>query len=492
MFLVHLPAFGHLLTPIFALLIPIAAVAAALAAAPASKTQLAAMTLLMAALVAAPSFASAALDAVPQTRLDAELRRLLGVYALPGPRSVTITGVDGQPRGLRYTLSNGQFGNLKEGANGSYNGSNMSGSFVIRFEPGCAGLVRLSLTQGEVVEQGVRRRLVEKPTSFISDGIKLHGKLVLPQNGHAQSLAVWIEGSNNNPSTDDTVWQYELASRGVAVFVYDKRGTGASDGAPLSDFHARARDTAAAVKEARRLAPGARHVGVIGGSQGGWVAPLTATLVPLDFVIAAFAMAEGPIAQDQALVAQQLREAGFGGAALAAARELTTITEKIVRTNMQGALADLDAFTAKHAGAPWLNAIQPRSYTGLFLKFSAEQIKANGPAMAQGLSFDYEPRPVIQAIKPRQLWLLAGSDRQAPNAATQVILRQIQRQRRDIAVVVFPNADHGLIEPIKTTKGQTDDGATMAYSAKLFDITAAWIKDQKLPAPSNFIDMPAE
>jgi uncharacterized protein len=336
--------------------------------------------LLAATLIAGSTTASAALDAVSQTRLEPDLRCLLGVYTLPAQRSVTITGADGQARGLRYVLSNGQFGSLQEAAGGSF----VSQSLAIQFDPCNAGTLRL--TKGAIVERGVRLPIVERDTRFTSDGITLHGKLVLPAGGSAHALAVWIEGSNNNPSTDDSVWPYELARRGVAVFVYDKRGTGASAGAPSSDFHARARDTAAAVAEARRLAPGIRRVGVIGGSQGGWVAPLTAALTQLDFMIAAFSTADGPIAQDQALVAQQLREAGFDGAVQIQARELTAITERIVRSNMRDGLEELEAFKARHAGAPWLNAIQPRSYTGLFLKFSADVIRTNGPALAQGLS----------------------------------------------------------------------------------------------------------
>jgi uncharacterized protein len=469
----RLPTFVHLLIPILSLLTLIVTHAVFHL----RKTRLGMLALLATALVAAP-LPAAAMDAAIQTRLDTELRCQLGVYALPGQRSVTITGVNGQPRGLQYTLSNGQFGDLKEVAKGSW----ASESFMIQFEPCSAG--RMRLTRGQVVEAGLRLRLVERATTFTSDGVSLHGKLVLPPGGHARALAVWIEGSNNNPSTDDTVWRYELARRGVAVFVYDKRGTGASTGVPTSDFHARARDTAAAIMEAKRLAPGIARVGVIGGSQGGWVAPLTATLIPLNFVVAAFAMAEGPIAQDQALVAQQLREAGFDGRVQLEAKELTAITEKIVRSNSSDGLAELDAFKAKFAGAPWLNAIQPRSYTGLFLKFSSEDIKTHGPALAQGLTFDYEPRPVIEAIKPRQLWLLGGSDRQAPSAGTQAILREIQQKRNNIEVVVFPNADHGLIESKRTS-----NGVAMAYSAKLFDLTADWIKHERRSAPKPFVIM---
>jgi uncharacterized protein len=426
------------------------------------------------------SSAGAALDAAPQTRLDADLRCLLGVYSLSAQRTVTINGADGQPRGLRYVLSNGQFGSLQQGAGGSF----VSPSLAIRFEPCTAG--RLRLTQGATVERGVRLSIVERNTRFMSDGVSLHGKLVLPVGGSARALAVWIEGSNNNPSTDDSVWPYELARRGVAVFVYDKRGTGASTGAPSSDFHVRARDTAAALGEARRLAPGIRRVGVIGGSQGGWVAPITATLIPLDFVIAAFSTADGPIAQDQALVVQQLREAGFDDAVQLQARELTAIAERIVRSNMRDGLDELEAFKTRLAGAPWLSAIQPRSYTGLFLRFSADVIRTHGPALAQGLSFEHDPRPVIEAIQPRQLWLLGGNDRQAPNAATQRILQQLQRKRGDIDVVVFPKADHGLIEAVSTP-----DGKAMAYSSGLFGLTADWITQHRLPAHGRFIHMPA-
>lgn len=423
--------------------------------------------------------AASPLDALPQTRLDADRRCLLGVYALPAGQFVTITGAGGQPRALHYTLSNGRFGALNEGADGAYSG----GALTIRFAPCRVGT--LTLNHGGVAKRGVRLRLVERRVAFVSDGVRLHGKLVLPSGGRAQSAAVWIEGSNNDPSTDDSVWQYELARRGVAVFVYDKRGTGASAGEPTSDFHARARDTVAAVQAARQLAPGLRRVGVIGASQGGWVAPLAATKVRLNFIVAAFALAEGPIAQDRALVEQQLRQAGFADPVLLLGRQLTAITERIVRSGMGDGFAELEAFKSRYAAAPWLASIQPRSYTGLFLKFSTAEIRTNGPALAQGLTFDFEPRPLIEAIKADQLWLLGGRDQQAPSTTTQSVLRDIQKTRQTLDVVIFPDADHGLIE-----RTATGEGTTTRYSARLFDIAADWIKHSKRPAAATFVTMP--
>ncbi len=428
------------------------------------------------ALTASPG-AWAALDPVPAGRLAPELRCQLGVYTLPGPRTLRLTGADGAPRVLRYTWDDGRFGNLQERADGAF----VHGALTLRLQP-CASQA-LHVDTGSGARPAVRLGLVETPSRFTSDGIVLHGKLVAPAGVPAAALAVWIEGSNHNPSTDDSVWPYELARRGVAVFVYDKRGTGASAGAPTADLEARARDTAAAVREARRLAPGVRHVGVIGASQGGWVAPLVGQLETLDFMVAAFAMAEGPIAQDQALVAQALRESGFAAAAGTEARELTALTERIVRSGLREGLAELDAFKARHAGAAWLQAIAPRSYTGLFLRFSSAQILADGPALAQGLRFDFEPMPVIRRIGARQLWLLAGSDRQAPSAGTQAVLRALQQQRQDVAVVVFPDADHGLVEPATAPA----EPGQMAYAAGAFDTAADWILRGALPGTGRFI-----
>lgn len=420
--------------------------------------------------LALPTAAPAALDATPATRLDVELRCLLGVYQLPAG-VVTITGLDGQPRGLRYTLSDGRFGALAEAPGGRF----ADGLVSVRFATCHQGRLRLDI--GGQVLQGRRLPLREKVLRFQSDGVLMHGKLVLPATGPARALAVWVEGSNNDPSTDDSVWPYELARRGVATFVYDKRGTGASDGAQTSDFQARARDTAAALRAARQELPGTRRVGVVGASQGGWVAPLVGRLLPLDFMVAAYALADGPIAQDRAIVAGQLQEAGFGAEAQREAEALTSITERIVRADGQDGLEALDAFRARQPPPAWLATIQPRSYTGLLLQLSSEQIRTHGPAMAQGLPFGHDPRPAIEALRARQLWLLGGQDRQAPHAATQEILRQLQRRGRPIAVALFPRAGHGLVEPQPAP----------AYAAGLFDLTARWILRGRPPAAGEFI-----
>lgn len=434
--------------------------------------------LAVAASAAAATSTPTGLDALSHTRLDAALRCHLGAYRLADGRSITINGSGGQSRAFHYTLSSKEFGTLSETPDGSFS----NGSVAIRFAPCENGT--LALDKAGRRQTGTDIGLLEHETYFVSDGHRLHGKLVLPPKGRAKAIVVWIEGSNNNPSTDDAIWQYELARRGIGVFTYDKRGTGASEGSPSADFHLRARDTAAAVEAARSLAPNVSRVGVLGASQGGWVAPLTASLVPLDFVVAAYGLAESPIAQDKALVEQQVRQAGFGASEIEAAQRLTAITETIVRTNLSLGFEDLETFKVDHAGSPWLQAIQPRSYTGLFLRFSSDDIRLHGPALSQGLTFAHEPRPTVENLPTRQLWLLGGADTQAPSTGTQAILRDIQKRRQNLAVVVFPRADHGLVEP-----APAPNDAALAFSARQFDLAADWIKHGRLPSRSRFIQM---
>jgi pimeloyl-ACP methyl ester carboxylesterase len=420
----------------------------------------------------------AGMDAVVKTRLDPDLRCRLGTYALPGGRFLSITGSNGAPRDLRYGRSDGGLGRLVE-TDGAYVSSGQP-RLTLRFDTCESGLVRVE--DGSSTQLGRRTPLVVRETVFRSGDVDLHGKLVLPPGGAARTkaMAVWIGGSNNDPDTDDAGWQFELARRGVGFFVYDKRGTGASGGALTANFHLRAADTVAAVREARRLAPGIEKIGVIGVSQGGWVAPLAATLTPLDFVVPAFALAEGPPAQDRAVVQDQLRRAGFDDGVLRKADEVTAATERVVRSNFTDGFETLEALKLKYAGEPWVAAIQPRSYTGVLLRVTSAEARASGPALSQGLDFNFEPRPVIEAIKPRQLWLLGGGDRQAPSPSTVLVLRDIQRGRPDLDVIVFPQADHGLIE-----KFQGPTGETSSYSPGLFDLLASWILTGRASAPGT-------
>jgi pimeloyl-ACP methyl ester carboxylesterase len=101
---------------------------------------------------------------------------------------------------------------------------------------------------------------------------------------------VALHGAGNGTRDSHPLYQHlheTLPPIGVGVATFDRRGEGESEGEPTRDrFEAQARDAlaVAAALETRR-------VGLWGFSQGGWVAPLAATLSDdVSFVITIAAM----------------------------------------------------------------------------------------------------------------------------------------------------------------------------------------------------------
>ena len=240
--------------------------------------------------VAGSAFAALVLHALlARASIDPSLRCRFGTYALSDGRSLAIVGYDGTPRDLRYDLSSGEYGHLAAGTSG--NDYKLSAPVQpdgaepaygsVSFSDCATGKVSFK-ESGRPIVNGTRRPLTVTDTFFDSNGTRIHGKLVMPADGGAKAIVVWITGSDDDPETDDADWQYVLPLRGIGVFVYDKRGTGQSQGALSADFYVRAGDTAAAIKEVRRLKPHMERIGVFGGSQGGWQSNTTELVIGKD------------------------------------------------------------------------------------------------------------------------------------------------------------------------------------------------------------------
>jgi uncharacterized protein len=113
--------------------------------------------------------------------------------------------------------------------------------------------------------------------AFPGAGVQLSGSITCPAAGGVGPGVVLIGGSGPSDRHNDGFFdalRAHLASAGVVVLAYDKRGAGKSTGAwATATVDDLAHDAAAAVAALRahpRVAPGA--VGVLGHSEGGWVA----------------------------------------------------------------------------------------------------------------------------------------------------------------------------------------------------------------------------
>lgn len=141
-----------------------------------------------------------------------------------------------------------------------------------------------------------------------ADNINLAGMLMLPEGKGPFPVVVFIHGSG--PSKRNSVWYVSVAkylvSHGIAVALPDKRGCEKSEGEWIgADFNHLASDVLSAVEYVKRQDIfSASQIGILGMSQGGWIAPLAAGQSnDIDFVAT---MSGATVTTDEQLVYEEI------------------------------------------------------------------------------------------------------------------------------------------------------------------------------------------
>jgi uncharacterized protein len=402
---------------------------------------------------------------------------------------------------MRYRLPDGRTGLFHPEApdvdTGALEGWRQDGPAVAHARFGaCDGNVAFAM--GDETPQAARRMaLVSEDIRFDSDGLSLRGRLVLPEQADGPvPLAVLVHGSEDYSALDIQPLQYLLPAQGVAVFVYDKRGTGGSEGAYTQDFDLLAADAIAAMDAARRMRPEAfSRVGYVGGSQGGWVAPLAASRSRADYAVALFGLAESPLAEDREQVANDLRAKGHGEDIVARSREVTDATALLMVSGFTRGFDEVAAVRAKYGQEPWFADVRGE-FSGEVLGIPgwAPRWLVRKVAMRRdvGTSWEYEPLPVLERLEAPQLWVVAAEDREAPPVETLRRIRMLQANGRPIDLAVFPEADHGMLEYAEHDGERT----LLRHPEGYFALLGDWIAQRPLlhrygRATVEHPDMPA-
>ena len=221
-----------------------------------------------------------------------------------------------------------------------------------------------------------------------------------------------------------------LPPSGIGVVTFDRRGEGASQGEPSRGLFAVQAADALAVAGAID----AERVGLWGISQGGWVAPLAATLSDrVAFLVLLASTGVTPAEQMRYAVAEQIRRAGFGDGAAERAVALRERAEAWIRGGSSDALG---AELAAAAREPWWE-----------LTFLPDQLPPppEADAVRQELAEEmfFEPEPVFAGVRVPTLLFYGDDDSWTPVGPS---IEAWRRARGDDAeVVVLPDTGH---EPI--------------------------------------------
>ncbi|WP_421790623.1 alpha/beta hydrolase family protein [Hyphobacterium sp.] len=382
---------------------------------------------------------------------------------------------------LRWRTMNGETGRIAPGENGQWSGhigwSERPHPAV--FEIAECGSNTITVSNIDRHEgEATRLAFSVEDTIFENEDEFIAGRLVTPQGEGPFPLVVLVHGSEDYSALDFYPMQRMLPAMGIAVFVYDKRGTGTSGGEYTQDFYLLASDAAAAMATARSLG-GDRigEAGYAGFSQGGWVGPLAASTSDPDFVIAAFGMAEGALAEDREEVLFNLAEAGYSDdpEVLAAGRELAEAVGRVMASDFEEGVEELAALKNQYQDEPWYDGIRGE-FTHEFLARPIWQVEMAMPFFEAGTSWEYEPRPTLESLTMPSLWVLGGDDSSAPSANTQVILSELQADGVPIDVALFPTADHGIIE---YEPGEDGERVSLRYSEGYYALLADWIRTRQ-------------
>lgn len=377
---------------------------------------------------------------------------LMGAYRLEDGRIVSIRrSVD---ETLRYRLyGNGESGRLHREADARYvAGAGFSAkapvTLSVDFQVGADGQAHgLSWSARDEPARTATRIGRQEWIEFPSDDTQLTGRLDLPEGPGPHPLIVLVHGSGSDAGTEYLYNGDFLVAHGIAAFVYDKRGTGRSEGSYTFDFDQLARDAVAAIRLLRaRDDVDPQRIGIAGYSQGGWVAPLAASLSDdVGFVLVSYGMIESSVEEARLETRNLLRKRGVAEESLEQVDELTLAAVHVVATDFQEGWDRFAEMKRKHKRAPWRKHLHGSPVDG-FLKYPRWMVKLLGARKAPpGLSWYYDSNEVLDELSIPMAWFLGDADESAPNELTIPRLRRLRESGKPYELTVFPGADHGML-----------------------------------------------
>ena len=397
----------------------------------------------------------------------------IGSYRLADGRFVDIAPLDDGV--LRWRLFDGTTGALHPGTDGKWTSTRGWTK-----EPDGAAISFSDCAGGGIDFNGISGKRIPfdvKDVTFVSHGVKLAGRLVMPTGTAKVPVVVLVHGSEPDSALTGYSLQRVLPTVGIGAFVYDKRGTGISGGTYTQDFDVLSDDVDAAVAEARTLA-GARlgRIGLQGGSEGGWVAPLAANHSHVDFVIACFGLAVNVIDEDQESIELQMREKGYSPEIIAQAQEVGHAAEKLFMADFKSGFEEYDAMKAKYQKEPWYKDVQG-DFTWLILPHTDAELRAMAKDFDWHTPFYYDPMPVLRANTTPQLWIVGGEDYDAPSAETSMRIKSLITDGKPFTLAYYPKAEHGMTL-FETEADGTRDSTRYAYG--YYEMIRDFAKDGRL------------
>jgi hypothetical protein len=312
-------------------------------------------------------------------------------------------------------------------------------------------------------------------------GVRLAGTLTIPPGAGPFPAVALVTGSGPQDRNEELVGHKPflviadyLARHGIATLRYDDRGVAKSTGkfatATSVDF---ANDAEAAVRFLRtkpRIAHD--HVGVMGHSEGGLIAPMVAAR---SSDVAFIVMLAGPgIAGDSILLLQQALIAQATGVPTAAIEQAAEANRRLY--------AVLKSTPDSTAAAAQIAALSTRMVATLPVAQQAQATEQLKMAQAQLISpwmryfISYDPGPTLRKVRVPVLAMNGTLDLQVPYKANlpAISAALTEAGNQDFRVAAMPGLNH-LFQHATTGSPTEYPNIPETFSPDALDMIATWI-----------------
>lgn len=329
----------------------------------------------------------------------------------------------------------------------------------------------------------------EEDVTFKNGDIKLSGTLTLPKKAGRHPAVIMITGSGPQNRDEELFgWKIfrdiadHLTRNGIAVLRYDDRGVGGSTGnvfdATSADF---ARDVLAAVQSLQaRSDINPNQVGLCGHSEGGIVAPLSASQSK-DVAFIICISGTGIIGKEILLTQMELIARADG------------TPEKEIQSNMEGVKSAM-GLIKKGADEEKVKSVfmdiarKQLEYLDEEQKKDIEDVDVYLKNQIEGMYkqfsspwfeffLEYDPAPTLEKVTCPVLLLFGELDLQVPAEMNNKAMVKSLRKggNKDFTAKIFPKANH-LFQSAKTGSPSKYAKLPKEFVPGFLDFISDWIK----------------
>ena len=307
-------------------------------------------------------------------------------------------------------------------------------------------------TAGEKVKEPVGFK--QMAVTFDHHNTKISGRILVPKGTGPHQAVILVPGHGTRSSELKSNFGYlmplgkYLCRRGIAVLDYDRPGTGGSDGDwRLQNLYDRADEVLAAIEFLKkRFDIDRSRIGVLGHSNGGWVAPLVASLSnDVSFVV----MLAGPAVSvgDQGLYAlrMSMEDKGFTDVQKREGEKMLQDYLDLIRLVLQGRRTEFsrsrDQLIQNMDACSWLGKL-PYVNKGSVPTWD----ERNDVVNSMDSMIDYDPLPSLRKVHCPLLAVFGEADKAVNSQESVKLLEKIRSETGNdgISIKTYPLADHGI------------------------------------------------